>query len=351
MSLPFLLVGPQLRRVAPGEVCVWMLFSQPCTAHLRVYVGAQTDASSSGVFQASSGAVSFNGADTKTIQMGANMYLAVLQVKESSLAVGKIYSYNVVVTGPSSYDLKSLGLLATQAASGLVPAQPPLGYSDGTLPSFALAPALADLKIRHASCRKSGGDGVDALVAIDVEIAGNVSNAVARPHQLFLTGDQIYADDVALPLAPLLTALGTLLIAPAAGDEERFPLNLVGPKYYQIDQGNFPAGTRQKLVDRVFSSTAASSHLLSFAEFAAMYVLAWSPSLWLPSLWPWVNDPSKDQTIPPDADTFKKLYGGPHSSDYVLDSGDFNMATALGLSPNEDAAKEAEAENKAYAEL
>ena len=45
---------------------------------------------------------------------------------------------------------------------------------------------------------------------------------------------------------------------------------------------NFPALRRRKLVRKHarMSTTSCDNHLLSFGEFAAMYLAAWSPRVW-----------------------------------------------------------------------
>ena len=73
-----------------------------------------------------------------------------------------------------------------------------------TLPSFVLPPqTLNQVKLIHASCA-AHAEGLDALPLVDGQLAAARSSsgtdqawALARPQQLFLTGDQIYADDLA----------------------------------------------------------------------------------------------------------------------------------------------------------
>jgi hypothetical protein len=53
-------------------------------------------------------------------------------------------------------------------------------------------------------------------------------------------------------------------------------------KSVEVDLTNFPAMRRQKTVWDLarFTSDSASSHLLSFGEYAAMYLAAWSSRIW-----------------------------------------------------------------------
>jgi hypothetical protein len=106
----------------------------------------------------------------------------------------------------------------------------------------ALAPTVSDLRIVHGSCREPHGEGQDVLAVVDSLIASNPTDALARPHQLFLTGDQIYADDVAEPLLRELTATGDL----ALGWDEPLPL----PGATKLGR-EIPPRTRQAVVDAI----------------------------------------------------------------------------------------------------
>ncbi|MFN0086630.1 MAG: hypothetical protein ACKVX9_14670 [Blastocatellia bacterium] len=157
----------------------------------------------------------------------------------------------------------------------------PLGYEAQFLPGFATCPpALNDLRLLHGSCRKIGAGpvaefGSDAIPWIDKLIADSRTNPTTRPHQLFLTGDQIYADDVPDQALDIMTEAAAQLI----GTEEMLP---IGSASFACTTTLFPPGFRQELAfnEAKFTSTAARSHLLSFGEFAAMYLMAWSNALW-----------------------------------------------------------------------
>ena len=84
----------------------------------------------------------------------------------------------------------------------------PLGYDTLHLPGFVLPSARDKLKLIHGSCRKPHGGGPDMLPLVDALISDSRALPGSRPQQLFLTGDQIYADDVAPGLLPALTEAG-----------------------------------------------------------------------------------------------------------------------------------------------
>jgi hypothetical protein len=285
LDLPFLLAGPQLRRVTPTEVTVWMLFSAACDADLFVYKGIEEDHGNAPSFTHSAQSILVGSAHASTFPMGAKLHVAIIHLvlnAANALVPGTLYSYDVRISGAvSAVDLKGLGLLSDAPAQGIVPARLALGYKPGRLPAFVAAPAAKDLRVVHGSCRKASGLGADALARVDFLIQGALDNPLARPHQLLLTGDQIYADDVPLPLSPALTELGAALVTGGATTTERLPVRLGGQdRLVSIDQVNFPAGMRRRLTKQAISSLEADCHLLAFGEYAAMYVLAWSLSCW-----------------------------------------------------------------------
>lgn len=105
-------------------------------------------------------------------------------------------------------------------------------------------------------------------------------NPKKRPHQLFLTGDQIYTDDVADALLfMLMDASQTLL-----GWSEMLP---DVQNYEELNPGK-----RNYLATNIAGLTAsltkfnkignlAKSHLFTFGEFLTMYLFAWSDVLWV----------------------------------------------------------------------
>lgn len=284
MPLPLLLTGPMLRRVEPGLVSVFVAFSQPGTVTLSVWSGITAAGSGSGLFNGPT--PTFTSVPIPTMRVGANLHVAAVICEPSpGLQPGQLYSYNITYAGVQTEDLKSLGLLRGSV---------PLGYVDHTLPSFATCPAeIRDLKIIQGSCRKPGGDGEDAMVWIDQLIDKHRATPLARPHQLFLTGDQIYADDV-----PMIHMMGANALAQQIVGREHVPWRSA-TDLVPCDLDHFPAGLRQRLMENAanFTSSEASSHALSFGEFCALYLLAWSPDVW-PATLPGVADAFPTPTGP-----------------------------------------------------
>jgi hypothetical protein len=174
----------------------------------------------------------------RTLRVGEHLHIAVVQaVSENPLLPGRIYAYNVAFgphgsEGFTPEDLKSLALLRDHRpvepapGSGVDPGPftPPLlalGYEAGLLPTFVMPPAeLTELRIAHGSCRRPHARVPDLMASLDDQIEAARTKPVERPHQLFLTGDQVYADEVAPALLHLCTTIGNQLM----GAVEQLPI-------------------------------------------------------------------------------------------------------------------------------
>lgn len=285
MELPLILSGPILRRVEPGLVSVWVALSKACSAQLSLFEG----------FAKAGDTPKFSrDADrADTIPIGEKLHIAVVMIKLTGADVlkpGQIYSYNISLsekTGSAKHDLKSLNLLKDDVLS-TTPVEKrrlALGYALDQLPSFALPPdKLTDLKIVHGSCRIQVSGLSDALPWVDDLIKEKFQDPNQRIHQLLLAGDQIYADDVERRVLPQMIALGQELLAKREFLPTNEPSGLAA-KFSLADEKNFPVGMRKNLVlsEARMTTVDNHSHLLSFGEFAAMYLFAWNNELWQPA--------------------------------------------------------------------
>jgi hypothetical protein len=263
-QLPLILTGPILRRVECQSVTVWVALQRPALVTLKVYstqdgIGVVIDQE---VLRGSQ----------HTVALGQYLHIVVVTaqpIQERGLDAEQIYAYNL-----------EFGNEAVSLTSNSVNLNP-ISYFDHKLPTFATTPTNPNhLKIVHGSCRKPHGSGRDALSMLDLLIEENAYQPTLRPQQLFLTGDQIYGDDVANPLLYLATEIGDTLL----GWREQLPLDL---SHHREAKDLIP-GHRSDLVRDYAGFTAmlpnqpdkAKSHLLSFGEYVAMYLLVWSPVLW-----------------------------------------------------------------------
>jgi hypothetical protein len=288
---PLLLAGPIVRRVEPRLVAVWVALRDPVPITLHVWSGQQNAASAAGSVTPAQAAV-VTSAPISPRRFGQKLHVAVvtaeLTAPTPALTPGQLYSYDLTFGGAAgNTGLRGLDLLRDEPTgtrlAGVDPAAPrhlALGYAANRLPSFVVPPATVDLvRLAHASCRKPNGPGFDALAWLDDHIEDTTTDT-ERPQQLFLTGDQIYADDVAGCLLPMVNGLATELL----GGTERLKIGPGSGDTVDATLTNLPAMFRQKLLRELggLSSTDAASHLMGFGEFAAMYLAAWSPRVWRP---------------------------------------------------------------------
>ena len=223
VPLPLLLLGPILRRVEPRSVSVFVATSKAASIHLSLYDGA-ADSASPGAELA--------GVDATTTRFGAQFFATVATVTlaepttgphgvgntggQLPLLAGHRYSYDVRITpdGGTAQNLNDLKMLEDLdpplpgygTADPDNPAAAPvevcgISYTDGQLPSFVLAarrhrrPRPAAHVVPQAARLRRPGDAV-----LRRRHRRPHGADAGWPHQLFLTGDQIYADDVAAAL-------------------------------------------------------------------------------------------------------------------------------------------------------
>ncbi len=277
-NLPLILVGPIVRRTEPELVTVWLALKEARDVTLRIYA---RDPSGQLTQQ-------MEGRHT-TIRLGDNLHLVAVtaHTEDNDLAWGQLYYYDLFFSAahttqdPARPDLQPTDHLVTPGilTTDLTEKDPlqRLTYPGHPLPGFMLpAKDVHDLRIVHGSCRKPHGVGKEMLSALDTIIAAANSEPTSvaqRPQQLFLTGDQIYADDVGVPLLFALMDAGQVLFA--------------GNQVELLPEVNCPASqllptTRKEIVNNTarLTSSKGDNHLLSLAEFAAMYLFNWSDVLW-----------------------------------------------------------------------
>ena len=289
MDLPLILAGPIARRLETRLFAVWVATSEPAAVKLSMWPGAVQAGTGTGIFQPGG---EFALGDSHTIRVGGKLHIAVVVARPSgaqSFLPGQRYSYNLTFTpdtaGGASEDLRSTGLLVD------APRQPALGYHPGLLPSVVTCPlSIDELVLVHGSCNRIEAlGGPNLMFAIDGLVQDSldgVPGTVARPHQLWLTGDQVYADEIPATLSAWLTAAGRELIGVDELMEIHPPKPADGPRpdpiRVPLDQATFPAGYRARLMNAgaALTTTEGASHLLGMTERVAMQLFLWSPVLW-----------------------------------------------------------------------
>ncbi|MFN2489340.1 MAG: hypothetical protein ABR529_06335 [Actinomycetota bacterium] len=260
VALPQLLAGPILRRTEAKRISIWVATTasvRPSAEILRFVDGPY------------SAPVPIAAAGARSAALGKNLsvHLITITPEEGAFPTDELLAYDVELRdGEGASDghrLESLGLLRGST---------PLSYGSFPLPTFYVRERAPALRVMHGSCRLLHGGGEDSFLAADEVIARSAHDIAQRPSAIFLTGDQIYADDVGGPIIGHLRRLATTLVG--AEDETSVPgigsLADVGVD----DRGNL-------VLDQArFTSARPQNHLMSFGEFAAMYITAWNEAVW-----------------------------------------------------------------------
>lgn len=240
--------GPIVRRVEPSQAYLW------------IALNAKPDSLDAVVTLANGRKIAAcTPASQKTVQLGDNLFIALLKLvpdtRSRQFPIKRKLYYDIIING------KGLN----EYASGIT-------YPDEKLPSFFVPEKHQN--ILHGSCRKphagEGGKAYrDMMVRGDTLVNSTVDALEDRPSMLVLTGDQIYADDVATSLlAELITQSKTL-----TGWDELMPPK----KTASTIPAKIKLCGRANVLNRSmgFSSGAGQNHLMSFGEYMAMYLVSW----------------------------------------------------------------------------
>lgn len=259
-----LLAGPILRRTTVSQVTIWFVTNRPVTPKLRLMPKEVSPLEETGF---------------------------IVEIKHQQIHAGDSFFIHLLNATPGAilptdceiaYDLQLNGLGWQHWAQDLV-------YPGNDFPFFIIKPKLK--KILHGSCRKPHYNADDGLVRVDTYLESSVTRE--WPSLLVMSGDQIYADDVA---GPMLWAIHQLIpklgmpdeTLPCIHMEHASKLHSEAAHYYSRTSllpdseageavlAHVFKGTRKP----VFTSDSADNHLISLAEVLAMYLLVWSPESW-----------------------------------------------------------------------
>ncbi len=256
-TLPLILAGPILRRVTPTSINVWFACSQPTTLTLRIYDenGEQIGCSIPTDTQTQQCDTAAQPRQT-TASLGLNLHLTVLEATPDR--------------GNSTFPEETLLSYAVfDAQEQLLPEITDVCLAGNTRPNFYIASQLR--LIAYGSCRKPHGPSFDdqevpqhqdSLALLADQLADNVQQLTQRPSHLFLIGDQIYADEVPTPLMEFLQKLAVQLV----GTDIPLPCGEL-PSTLNEDTRN-----AVKRACGLTSNAKGVQHLISFGEFAAMYL-------------------------------------------------------------------------------
>ncbi|MGB0846447.1 MAG: alkaline phosphatase D family protein [Thiolinea sp.] len=271
-ELPEILCGPILRHVSSEQLVVWLVTAEADPLVLECY---QDDTRLQ--------STAFKPGHSGYVRLGKHAHLHLLVMEpEQSLPQDEWLSYDV-------------GVLRDSEARWLRQTLPDLHYGDAQRPDFIIKSHIDH--ILHGSCRKPHHKERDGLLRADevLEAArGADVKQSEQPALLMMSGDQIYADDVAGPMLEAIQQVIELLelvdedIPGIADLQNRRDLQNSVCNFYRRTEllpdtkanatvrEAFFGGARKP----VFTSVNADNHLITLAEVLAMYLLVWSPVLW-----------------------------------------------------------------------
>ncbi|KZN32381.1 hypothetical protein [Pseudoalteromonas luteoviolacea] len=249
-KIPTILCGPMVRRADPLSICLQFVITKPLELSASIE-GLQIDL------------------EQTTIRLGERLYLAFLSLSSSGkgFPTDQELRYKVAIDG-NAYQNEALF------------------YGD----SFSLIVPKVLSNVLHGSCRNPHHPSKDSLVAADNFLQQRHQAYEQRPSLLLMSGDQVYADDVA---GPMLVAIKQLISLLGIYSEQPLALPLpeaLKPQLYARDKylpvepwqsrSKFSLGYWTRKDEPHFSSVKAGNHLISFEEFVAFYVLNFSSAAW-----------------------------------------------------------------------
>lgn len=250
-KLPLVLLAPQARRLEKRCLCFQLVLTEPAVPVILCH-GLKTETKS------------------QELRLGQHCFLYVLTVYPvaSEFPTDTLLRYQLQLNG-KCVDLKSLAY-------------------EGDHPAVVIPEQLEE--ILHGSCRNPHHESRDSFVTADEYLKDCRERGDSGPQLLLMSGDQIYADDVA---GPMLLAVATLskqlglypdkdgqLSLPASLDEQLYQRHLYLPKTPWQQRSKLCFGYWLKQDEAHFTSMKSGNHLISLSEFIALYLLTWSPIAW-----------------------------------------------------------------------
>lgn len=263
-QLPQVIAGPIVRKVTSNSCHVWLVSSNADTPSLSLSHGDSVLAGDS---------------QSDTVRVGKHAFIHLVTFSAStSFEDRERINYKLIFNDhqqQNAWEKEQRALLYKDQAS--------LSFHYTGTPETIL----------HGSCRKPHFHGDDALVQVDNLHKIAFEEKASFPDLLLMTGDQIYADDVA---GPMLKAIHSVIARLGLYHEalEGAVVNNTSDLathehgFYEREQllpqiatntvlSSIFFGAKKK---PVFTSVNAQNHLIGSAEIIAMYLLVWSDALW-----------------------------------------------------------------------
>ena len=263
-QLPQVIAGPIVRKVTSNSCHVWLVSSNADAPSLSLSHGDSVLAGDS---------------QSDTVRVGKHAFIHLVTFSAStSFEDRERINYKLIFNDhqqQNAWEKEQRALLYKDQAS--------LSFHYTGTPETIL----------HGSCRKPHFHGDDALVQVNNLHKIAFEENASFPDLLLMTGDQIYADDVA---GPMLKAIHSVIARLGLYHEalEGAVVNNTSDLathehgFYEREQllpqiatntvlSSIFFGAKKK---PVFTSVNAQNHLIGSAEIIAMYLLVWSDALW-----------------------------------------------------------------------
>lgn len=251
-SLPLILLGPMIRRAEPHQVCLQLVTSKRACVKISMDGYAVVT-------------------EQTTFALGQYCFLYILKIapQQGVFEADRCLSYTI-----------SLDDVAVDLSN--------FCYTGQSTPQFIIPKQLQ--QVLHGSCRNPHHPSQDSLVNADSKLNELRAHGQGGPSLLIMSGDQIYADDVAAPMLlaihQLINKLGLYpeilagIEQPDTLQEQLFQRDQHLPKTPWQARSKWSFGYWTKTDEPHFTSMHASNHLIVFEEFVAYYLLAFGADAW-----------------------------------------------------------------------
>lgn len=255
--------GPILRRVSQTKIDIWLVTDKP------LKLGGRSKGVGVTVVLTQGQANAYGRVDapnSRCIHCGGRVFVSLVSVipenTEETFPLNTLTSYDFVFEEESGERIHLLDSLLINK---------PIGYSsESPLPSFFIP--LSHKNILQGSCRKphasDGHQGIeDMMVKGDGLVGAARGDVDSRPSLLILSGDQIYADDVAKGLLQTIMKKVVEYDIPYSARQM--------PTFEEFSSIPISRAELLSKSETAISSSHKEHHLLFFAEYLMYYLVVW----------------------------------------------------------------------------
>jgi hypothetical protein len=305
-SIPLVLAGPIVRRATSESVWFWIALSEEIT-NIDLTIFGYGPIKTLRLPKMTP--IAIQKQKPNIVRLGEHIWIALCEAVplQSKFPTDTILGYDMRIT-IQEYNNNMKVMNLSELDLGIT-------YNLYLTPTFIIG--SINTTIAHGSCRRPGSmiregeqlfvnykdnpDSLhDAFGVFDKWMSEKAINPIERPSSLFLTGDQIYADDVAIPLFNAIAQVandvfGYIEAMPIKDNNKTnfVPANKItwkeDGKWHRAQYIEYPKnewGERKILTNLEtskigFTTDDGEAHLLSFPEYAAMYLIIWNPTLCL----------------------------------------------------------------------